>query len=190
MTTVSFEDVQSALVEAFERKLESVKSDEAQGQLLLEFALERERRRRGVTTPGESRDEVDRQTRSELSNPDSLGPEHSVREGAMRRLVEDPAGAVRYLKTALEQRSEKQSDRASKPRARKSITKAIEDILEENPDLPAKGVGRELAQHPDIILLDGEFRSTVDADTLNENNLASRVSDAKKRIFARNRFSG
>jgi hypothetical protein len=184
MRVDSFDDAQLALVDAFARKLEAVDGEEAQGQLLIEFVLERERLRRGVTDPGKNRDEVDRQTLSALADPDSLGPEHSLREGVMRRLVADPAGALRYLETALEQRSATQAARGGKPRprGRDSITKAIEDILEEQPALSAKGVGRELAQHPDIQLLGGEFRSAVDAATLRETNLASRVSDARKRL--------
>lgn len=184
MPVDSFEGAQQALVDAFARKLEAVEGEEAQGQLLLEFVLERERLRRGVTGPGKNRDEVDRQTLSALADPDSLGPEHSLREVVMRRLVADPARAMRYLEAALEQRSASQARRGRRPRprARDSITRAIEDILEERPGLPAKAVGRELAQHPDIQLLDGEFRSAVDAATLHETNLASRVSDAKKRL--------
>lgn len=77
-----------------------------------------------------------------------------------------------------------QSKRASKPRprSRDSITTAIEEILEDAPKLTAKEVGQALEGREDIDLIGDEYRHRSDSSALRESNLASRVSDARKRV--------
>ena len=159
-------------------------SNEVEGQLFLEFVLELGRLHHGETAPGPYRDIVDRKTIAALANPDKLGPEHSLREGAFRRLVSDPGAALYYVELAVQQRSDTQSRRAKKPRPsrRDSITRVIEEILEEDRSLPAKEVGRRLKAHPDVQLVDGVYRHTGDPATMAETALKDRVSAAKKRL--------
>lgn len=161
-----------------------IEDNAVEGPLFLEFVLELGRRYRGVTAPGPARDAVDQQTMEALASSDILGPEHSLCEGAFRRLVSNPGAALDYVERAQNQRSKAQSLRAEAPRpnSRDSITRLIEEILEEDRSLPAKEVGRRLAEHPDIQLVGGEYRHTGDASTLRESNLASRVSDARPRV--------
>ena len=184
MDQVAFEDAHDALVNDFSNRLDAATGPEEAGALLLQFILERERLRRGVVGSGPDRDAVDQETMAALASPDKLGPEHSLREGAFRRLVADPTAAAQYLEGAIQDRSNTQSRRAKKPRprSRDSITRLIEEILEENPSLPAKEVGRRLEEQPDIQLLDGVYRHTGDAATMAETALKDRVSAAKKRL--------
>jgi hypothetical protein len=184
MDQVAFEDAHDALANDFSDRLDAATGAEEAGALLLQFILERERLRRGVVDPGPIRDAVDQETMAALASPDRLGPEHSLREVVLRRLVIDPTAAARYLEGAIQDRSDTQSRRASNPRpgSRDSITRLIEEILEENPSLPAKQVGRLLEHHPDIQLMGDEYRHIRDASTLRVGNLDSRVSDARRRV--------
>lgn len=174
---------QERLIREYEAKPE-IEDNAVEGPLFLEFVLELGRLHRGVTAPGPARDAVDRQTMEALAGSDILGPEHSLREGAFRRLVSNPSAALDYLESAVKQRNKAQSLRGQKPRPnrRDSITRLIEEILEEDRCLPAKEVGRRLAEHPDIQFVDDEYRHTGDASTLRVGNLASRVSDARGRV--------
>jgi hypothetical protein len=133
---------------------------------------------------GLTEDDLLSETIRRLKSPSELGPEHSITEATLRRLVEDPADAIRYISTAKQQHSASQSQRGSKPRPRSkdSITQAIEEILEETPQMTAKNVGRALEGHEDIDLIDDEYRHRSDASTLKVSNLSSRVSNAKKRV--------
>lgn len=184
MDQVAFEYAHCALIADFSKQLKAAKGSEEVGALLVQFVLERERLRRGAEEPGSIRDAVDQQTLAALASPDKLGPEHSLREVVFRRLLSDPGGALDYLERALHERSKAQSLRAETPRPnrRDSITRLIEEILEEDQRLPAKEVGRRLFEHPDIQLVNDEYRHTGDASTLSAGNLASRVSDARNRV--------
>lgn len=113
-----------------------------------------------------------------------FGPKYSIPEAILRRLSEDPGDAVRYLFRHLATQSEQQSRRAQSPRPNRknSITRLIEEILEGNIKMSAKMVGLELEASPEITLLDDEYRHEFDASTLKVSNLASRVSEARKRV--------
>lgn len=162
------------------------------GDSFLLYVLERERLKHGITGPGPVRDKVDAQTISLLQNPDKLGPEHSVAEGFFRRLARDPESAADYFEAFDTARSLKQSLGAQKerPRARDPITQRIEKILEGDPSLPAKEVGRQLTLSINDggqggIVFDGDEYKHVDGWTLKAGNLASRVSDARERKIKR-----
>nr|WP_213396005.1 hypothetical protein [Yoonia sp.] len=117
------------------------------------------------------------------ANPDGLGPEHSLREAVFRRLA-SPSEGMLYQDAAREMKSAEQSARAKKPRpgSKDSITIAIEEILEDSPQMTAAEVGDALAEYDGIIFIAGEYRHTLDASTMSKSNLPSRVSDAKKVI--------
>ena len=159
------------------------------GETSMLFALERERLRQGITEPGPERDEVDAQTISLLKNSDKLGPEHSVAEAAFRRLTTNPEAAAEYVDAKRDAHSLKQSLAAQKerPKARDPITQRIEKILEgETRKLSTKEIGRLLTLSIDGggqggIVFDGDEYKHVDGWTLKAVNLASRVSDARKR---------
>jgi hypothetical protein len=141
------------------------------------------RLRNGVTKPGADRDQVDAQTIALLKNSDKLGPEHSIVEGAFRRLARNPKSAAKYVDDAGKAFREGQSRRAKKlrPKARDSITRLIEDIIKDAPTkLSAKAVGRKLEGRPEIYLNDDEYHHQ-DGTKLKISLLDSRVSDAKKR---------
>ena len=142
----TFTEVQEELAERWGTMLNEAKTDEERGKILLDFIYDRERLRNGIGEPGLRRDALDRATLATLSRPVDLGPEHSALEVVFRRLVEEPASALLYLESAVRQRSAAQSRRAGKPRPgnRDSITKAIEEILEDSPKLAAKEVGQAL----------------------------------------------
>ena len=182
MTRLTIEE-RDRLIREYREKPE-IACNETEGPLFLEFVLELGRLNGGVTTPGPARDAVDQQTMAALANPDNLGPELSLCEGAFRRLVANPVAALDYVELAGTQRSQAQARRGSNPRpgSRDSITRAIEEILEEDRSLPAKEVGRRLEKYPDIQLMGDEYRHTGDASTLRVANLASRVSDARGRV--------
>lgn len=190
MREVPFVEVHSQLVEDWLKKLSEAPNDEAAAEILLDFVLARERARAGITKAGPRRDAIDRRTLKTLGNPTNLGPEFSRDEAIFRRLVSNPPSAVAYLKAAIEQRSRAQSDRASKgrPRRKDFITGDIEEIVAVDLSISAKEVGEKLRNVGDITLNEGEYRHKIDASTLKESNLASRVSDAKKRLLKS--FSG
>lgn len=184
MDQLEFEDTHDALVNDFSDRLDAATGPEEAGPLIRQFILERERLRRGVVDSSPDRDAVDQETIAALASPDKLGPEHSLAEVVFRRLVVDPIKAAQYFESAIQDRSDTQSRRAKKPRPsrRDSITRVIEEILEEDLSLSAKKVGRRLQEHPDIQLIDDEYRHTGDTATMAETALKDRVSAAKKRL--------
>lgn len=184
MSDRPFAKVQEELAELWQHKLDLAGTDEERGKIMLDFILECERVRNGIGKPGALRDALDRKTLAKLTNPDELGPEHSLFEGTIRRLCNEPAAASVYLERAIRQRSAAQSKRASKPRSgsRDSITLAIEEILEDSPKITAKEVGRELGGREDIDFTGDEYRHRSDSSALRVSNLDSRVSDARKRV--------
>jgi hypothetical protein len=179
-----FSEVQDELAARCQLKFDLARTDEEQGEIIFNFILERERLRRNATVAGPGQDAIDRETLKTLQNPFSLGPDLSIAEVVFRRLCVDPSSAAAYLNAALQQRSAAQSRRASKPRpkARDGITQAIEEILEDRPRMSAKHVGLALKDHDEVFLQDNEYRHRFDASTLRVSNLASRVSEARKRV--------
>lgn len=180
-----FVELQGELAARFGLALDRAQTDDERGQIIRDFILERERFRHGLTEPGLLRDALDRATLAKLNRPSQLGPEHSIREGVFWRLYADPGSAAVYLDAAIRQRSAAQSKRARQPRLanRDAITRLIEEILEGDPKMSAKEVGLALEESADICLLGDEYRHTSDASTLKVSNLASRVSDARKRVL-------
>lgn len=180
----SFEMKQEELVDRYNPCMLKAKSDRERGEIFIEFVLERERMRHNCFEAGAQRDEIDRRTLSKLANSFALGPEFSRDEAIFRRLVADPASAIRYIDQFHEQNSAAQSERASKPRpkSKDKITEKIEEILSVNLKLSAKAVARDLEDSDEITLIEEEFRHNDDASTLKFSNLPNRVADAKKRL--------
>jgi hypothetical protein len=183
MVKKTFEDAQTQLAEKWGPKLSSANGDQACGAIIRDFIIERERLRYGTTGPGEDRDWVDAKTMEKMENPNQLGPEHAALEVVLRRLVNNPASAFGYFEEAVETKKHAQSRRARKPRPRSkdSITRLIEEIIEDKPKLTAKAIGRELEKRPDTNIVGDEYRHS-DGSTIKISNLSSRVSDAKKRV--------
>lgn len=184
MGELPFLEVQDDLAARCGVALDQAQTDDERGRVILNFILERERLRHGLTDPGPRRDALDRETLAKLNGPADLGPEHSISEVVFRRLCENPASAAAYLESAMQQRSKAQSKRArqQRPGSRGAITRVIEDILEDDPDMCAKDVGFALEQSAEISLIEDEYRHSFDGSTLKVSNLASRVSDARKRV--------
>ena len=194
MAELDFKDAYDELCDSFIRNQpHNGETELVIGKSFLDFILQVERLRHGLTESGADRDRIDARTIALLENPDKLGPDHSVAEATFRRLVRNPKSAIRYVEAFVEARSLKQSLGAQKerPRARDPITQRIEKILEgETTSLPAKEVGRQLILSINDggqggIVFDGDEYKHVDGWTLKAGNLASRVSDARKRKMKR-----
>jgi hypothetical protein len=183
MEEQSFEQVQKQLMDKFLQEASATETGEELGRALLHLIMQSERVRRCVTAPGPEQAEVDRQTLDRLLNQTELGPEHSFPESIFKRLAKDPASAMRHYQQAVEQRSYKQSERAKLPRPHRydSITKRIQDIVDLEPDISTLAVKRELGRIAGILIGDEEIRNTQDESTMKLSNLASRVSDARRR---------
>ncbi len=110
-----------------------------------------------------------------------LSSEHSVFEGFSRRLVSDPVEAVQYLSDHISARSAVQSKRAQRPRRRDVFSQRIDELVADDPDIPAKRVEALLLEMGGITLIDGELRHSETAETMRLGNLPDRVSEAKKR---------
>jgi hypothetical protein len=179
----SFEDTQKQLTEKFLQDARIGETDEELGSALLDLILQSERLRHGVKVSGPEQAEVDRQTLERLHSQTELGPEHAFAESMLKRLAKDPASAMRHYWQAIEQRSCKQSGRGKKnrPGGYDSITKLINDIVDSEPDISTLAVKRELGRIDGIVIADGEIRNTQDESTMKLSNLASRVSDARRR---------
>lgn len=184
MDEQSFEEVWGRLAEQFLQEASTIETDEELGAAFLDFVLKRERVRRCVTAPGPEQAEVDRQTLERLYHQTELGPEHFVAESIFKRLATDPTSAIRRLEETVEARRARQTGRAKNPRPGRysSITRLINDIVDDDRTIPARKVRAELLRIDGIVLLDGEIRNLQDGDSLKEGNLASRVSDAKRRV--------
>ena len=91
---------------------------------------------------------------------------------------------MRYLEANVQKQSELQSNRAKANRrgSYDSITKLINEIVDGEPKMTALEVLDELKRTDGIVILDDEIRNNQDAQTMKVSNLASRVSDAKKRF--------
>lgn len=179
----SFEEVQKHLTEKFLQDAPTAETDEELGSAILDLVLQSERLRRCVKAPSTEQDEVDRQTLERLSDQTELGPENALVESVFRRLTKDPPAAMRHYRQAVQQRSAAQAQRAKSPRPRRwdSITRLINDIVADDTSITAEKVFEELTAIDGIIVIDGEIRNTQDSTTMKVGNLASRVSDAKKR---------
>ena len=186
MTIQPFEDRQKQLIEEWERNAKSAETEDEVGRALLDLFIERERIRRGVETPSPAQILVDCETLEQLKNARSLGPEFSFAEAAFRRLVDDPASAIKYIEQSKANFSQAQSRAARKARPNRhdNLTKLINSIVAKTPNISAKEVGRKLEANEDVQFNASlrEFVHDDDRSSLNEKNLASRVSDAKKRV--------
>lgn len=184
MAERTFVEVHDELVARYQPEFEKAQSAQQHGEVMIAFILERERLRNQVSAKGADRERSDHETLKRLANPDGLGPEHSLREAVFRRLARAPSEGMLYQDAAREMKSAEQSARAKKPRpgSKDSITIAIEEILEDSPQMTAAEVGDALAEYDGIIFIAGEYRHTLDASTMSKSNLPSRVSDAKKRL--------
>ena len=178
-----FEEEQRRLAEQFLQEATTIETDEELGAAFLDFILQGERLRHRVEDPGPEQEKVDQQTLERLYHQTELGPEHFFAESIFKRLVKDPASAMRHYRQAVEQRSYKQSKRAKKPRPRRhdGITKRIQDIVDLEPDISTLAVKWELGRIDGILIDDDEIRNTQDGSTIKLSNLASRVSDARRR---------
>ena len=186
MTNQPFEDRQKQLIEEWERNAKSAETEDEVGRALLDLFIERERIRRGVETPSPEQILVDYETLEQLKNARSLGPEFSFAEAAFRRLVDDPASAIKYIEQSKANFSQAQSRAARKARPKRydNLTKLINSMVAKTPNISAKEVGRKLEANEDVQFNASlrEFVHDDDRSSLNEKNLASRVSDAKKRV--------
>ena len=180
----SLKDQQEKLAGYFDLLRLRATSDTERGEIMKDFVLEIERMRHNCFESCAERDEIDRRTLAKLADPLELGPEFCRDEGLFRRLAIDPAAASRYWDQYHKQLSAAQSERASKPRPnnRDKITRAIEEILSDNPMLSAKEVGQAIEICDEITMIEEEYRHSEDASTLKVSNLPNRVTDAKKRI--------
>ena len=180
----SLKEQQEKLAEHFDLLRLKATSDTERGEIMKDFVLKLERMRHNCSESGAECDEIDRRTLAKLADPLELGPEFCSDEGLFRRLAVDPAAASRYWDQYHKQLSAAQSERASKPRPnnRDKITRAIEEILSDNPMLSAKQVGQALEICDEITMIEEEYRHSEDASTLKVSNLPNRVTDAKKRI--------
>lgn len=117
-----------------------------------------------------------------------LPPPLSIDEAIFRRLADNPAEGIKYyfehiefIESAVRLR---QSDLARRPRTRRPITQMIDDIVEAHPSISAKDVTRALASRCGVTVDGSTFRleDGERCDSIEEKNIASRVSDAKKRL--------
>lgn len=186
MEELSFEEAQRHLTERFLHKSAAAETDEELGRDLLDLILQSERLRRCVKPSSPEQDEVDRQTLDRLHHQTDLGPEHAFAESIFKRVAKNPGAAMRHYRQAVEQRKFKQSARARKTRSRRydSLTRLIMDIIDAEPTITTADVLTELRSMDGIVIVDDEIRNTQDATTMKIGNLASRVSDAKKRASA------
>jgi hypothetical protein len=97
MTVEAFETRQKRLVEEWEQEASSPETEDEVGHAILDLFLKSERLRRGVEAPSPEQTVVDCETVEKLGDARSLGPEFSFAEAAFRRLVDDPASAIKYI---------------------------------------------------------------------------------------------
>jgi len=185
MTNQSFEARQKQLIKEWEEEVKGAETEDEVGHAILDLFLKSERLRRGVEAPSPEQTVVDFETVEKLGDARSLGPEFSFAEAAFRRLVDDPASAIKYIEQSRANFSQAQSRAAQKlrPTSYDPFTVLINDWVTAEPNIKAKQIGERLRKHSDIDYdrQTGEF-STEDRYTLKESNIASRVSDAKKRV--------
>lgn len=184
MDEQSFEQVQKRLTDKFLQAASTIEADEELGAAFLDFVLQRERLRHRIEGRGPEQQKVDQQTLERLYHQTELDPEHFFAESIFKRLVKDPASAMRHFRQAIDERSSTQSKRAKSARKGSygSITRLINDIVRDDPRISTAAVLDELAAISGIIISDGEIRNTQDAETMKVSNLPSRVSDARKRF--------
>lgn len=114
-----------------------------------------------------------------------LGPRHSLAEAVLRRLPDDPTGAVRYLSTHIQSTRAQQSKRASAPRPRRydPITVFINEHLEEYPTATSTEILKSIKASKDFLIDDTEVRDKRTHHTAKLKSFPSRVSVARKRFL-------
>jgi hypothetical protein len=180
-----FEDILKVMAHDWIAAEPEHETDEQQATALLQFVLERERRRYRADFPGPQGNQIDLTTIQRLRNPDTLGPEFSRAEGAFRRLAKSPVKAVQYVGAAVKNDRGRQAEIARKPRPGRqdSITAFINGLVAKNPDISVEAVRWALKRSGEFIVEDGEVRShDEDAASMQLKNLPSRLTNARKRL--------
>jgi hypothetical protein len=175
---LSFEQIQKRLTEQFLREERGVETDEELGNAVLDLILQSERLRHNLKGPGPEQEKVDRQTLERLYHQTELGPEHFFAEGIFRRLVKDPASAMRHFREAVETQSARQAKRANSPRRKDALGKVIDALLDYTPDLTEPKLRDELNYRRWSVNKD-EIRSP-EGEQFPPNCLKDRLYRAKK----------
>lgn len=182
------------IAERLEREWETQGRDdetlEEQLSSLLDLILLKERVRHKVKDGTLEADAVDKRTLATLLEPDGLTGEFSLLEAFLRRwrANANPRNAYDYLSDAIQRKSAAQSKRASneRPSRQDSITRLINEIVEDNPTIPAKLVGRQLLDSGEVYYAEDEYFHKFDRSHVTESGLAKRISRAKKRYRKNN----
>lgn len=185
-----FEAVRDRLFREWAAQQPEGETPAAMGAALVSLIVRSELLRHGIDASHPAAGKVFLATLEKLRQPDALGPAHSHAEAVFRRLADNPEAAVAYLEQHITEKSAAQSKRAKAPRPSRldSISQRISDIVEVEPDISAKEVERDLLRMEGINIVDGEIINAQDGSRMSQSNLASRVSDAKKRIRAGENF--
>ena len=184
---ISFDQIANRLEKEFIEGGNDKETPESIGQAFLEFILERERIRRGVTEKGPRRDTIDYETLQTLKNAQLDEPKHMFSQVVLQRFARDPADAVAYFMRVIHEKavelSKQQQKRAKKPRrgSLSPISKLIDEIVTDNPRIAANGLRHELKEHDGIIEINDELRDTVNTDSIKIKALKDRLYRAKKR---------
>ena len=176
------------IAERLAREWETQGSDDETPEELLaslqNLILRMERARHKVKDGTPEADAVDKRTLAAIAAPDRLNGDFSLTEVFLRRWQVSPRDAYEYLADAIQRKSAAQSKRASnvRPSRQDSITRVINEIVEDNPKVSAKQVGQYLLCTGEIEYDRDQYIHKTDRAAVNERALAGRVSNAKKRL--------
>lgn len=177
-----------ALNKEFESKQKDGESDDALGAALLDFILERERIRRGIASGSPYSNQVDQETLETLRTASLEDPNFALPEAVFRRLGNAPSEAIRYLTSAVEQRSERMSQIARQPRpsAINPFGEIIDEIVERYPQITRNELLQKLKKNEDLHVFEGKILFKETRHEMQISGLSQALNRSKKRINKKN----
>ena len=181
-----YKDIAERLEREWEAQGRNDETPEEQLSSFLDLILRKERVRHRVKDGTPEADAVDKRTLANILNPDGLSGEFALLEAFLRRWKANAntRNAYDYLSDEIHRKSAVQSKRASneRPSRHDSITRMINEIVEDNPKVSAKQVGQYLLSTGEIEYDRDQYIHKTDRDAVIERALTVRVSNAKKRL--------
>ena len=186
---IPFKEVAERLYqEMVEREYEGEPLD-SKATAYLNYVLQRERIRHGVTDAGQRQDAVDYETLVTLKNADSDDPQHAHAMLAFQRLSVDPIKAAEYVERLITSRqtelSQKMTDIASKqrPRGRKPFAKIIDEIVRQDPSISRNSVLQRFKKHEEFNVIDDKIICHEPHDEMPVSGLSQALSRSKARLL-------
>jgi hypothetical protein len=189
---LKFEALLDKLQKKFQQAPVYAETDEEIGRSVLDFILQRERLRRGVTNKPEHCDAVDLETMQAMQSWDSNDPMLSTVEKILKRLSTNRlSDSAQLLKAAINAKkmeiTNRQTTNALHPRKKHPVTALIESMVRSNPKITAPELEEKLRGQIGNGVISNMDKETIDPEDMKfksakVSGLKDHLSRIKKNI--------